>query len=168
MNLPPPRRKQPSAPTGYSRVDEDTRLVTAPPRQSQPGGDLFSVVLGLQATIGELEAKVDHAIDGARRLETQVATMAVKMADVESQLANMKAAGRSETTKLIVGGLVTVALAFVTGKVSTANQSDAPKVEVHESSLSAKLKPCEDIQDGVERARCITVIAAEAPRVAPR
>ncbi len=137
------RQRLPSSPTGYSRIEERTTLISAPP--PPPRGP------GLETRVAIIEQKQDAFEEQSER----------RHADVMERLAKGEQSNRHETTKVILTAVVAVVTAVFGGK---AIEKDPPpnQTVVHKSELTIKLEACEKIQDGVERARCISAVAASS------
>ncbi len=136
------RQRLPSSPTGYSRIDERTSLVSAAP-PSPPRGP------GLETRVALVEQKIDTLDEKGER----------RHADIIERLTKGEQSSRHETTKIIVTAVVAVVTSVIGGK-AIEKSPEPNKTVVHKSELSIKLEPCEKLQDGVERARCISAVAA--------
>ncbi len=144
------RQRLPSSPTGYSRIEERTTLISAPPPPPRgPGLEARVAVIEQRQVI--IEQKQDAFAEQSER----------RHADVMERFARGESTSRHETTKIIVTAVVTVVTAVIGGKVIEKEPPPSQTV-VHKSELSIKLESCEKIQDGVERARCISAVAASS------
>ncbi len=131
------RARLPSSPTGYRTVVEDV-----PPQRESP-----------TQTPVDLTREVWN-------LAGQVAQLKVELTELKAALANLVAANRSETTKLIVGGLVTVALAFAGGRAATP-APPAPEVRAVRTSFEIELDGCKILEGDVARSECIARVVAK-------
>lgn len=136
------RPRQPSSPGGYRTVvEQGPQLVSAPP----PRGPT------LETRVAVIEQKLDTLEEQSEK----------RHADVLERLTKGEQSSRSETTKIIAAAVVSVVTAVFGARVTAPAPDPTPPV-VHKSELTIKLESCEKLQDGVERARCISAIAAQS------
>lgn len=140
------RQRLPSSPTGYRTIVESVPAVPPTPRGP-----------GLETRVAVIEQKLDTLEEQGEK----------RHADLLERFSKGEQATRHETTKIIVAAVVSVVTAVFAGKVTTPTPEPTQTV-VHKSELTIKLEACERIQDGVERARCISAIAAQSAPAPPR
>ncbi len=117
--------------TGYSKVEERSELESVPPAPP--------------ATLR----------DEMRELRQEVRELRQEVAELKQEAVAAKASGRHETTKLIVGGLVTVALAFAGGRAATPTP-EATQTRVVRTSFEIELDGCKILEGDAARGACIT------------
>lgn len=126
------RQRLPGSPTGYRTVVEQSpQWEPRTPATGEPS--LLGEVLSLRKDVTELR----------------------------SEVAALKAANRSETTKLIVGGLVTVALAFAGGRAATP-APEATTTVIHRSPFDKALDACRKLESAPERTDCVTKVLQQS------
>jgi hypothetical protein len=139
------RQRLPSSPTGYSKIEERSELESVPPA---PPATLRDEMRELRQEVRELRGAVYELKQAAAAAEAAAAA-------AEARAAEAKASARHETTKLIVGGLVTVALAFAGGRAATPTP-EATQTRVVRTSFEIELDGCKILEGDAARGACIT------------